>query len=103
MDEANRGLSFQQDGPLDMRLDPTAGETAADLIARLSEYDLAKIIYEYGEEHGVAGWHGRSSTRKQVADPHDGTARRSGAKLRAAGKGRSFDPATAFSRRCGSR
>ena len=50
LDAADRGLSFQQDGPLDMRLDPTAGETAADLIARLSEYELAKVIYEYGEE-----------------------------------------------------
>ena len=41
VDAADRGLSFQHDGPLDMRLDPTAGETAADLVARLNEYDLA--------------------------------------------------------------
>jgi 16S rRNA (cytosine1402-N4)-methyltransferase len=50
MDEAGRGLSFQQDGPLDMRLDPMSGETAAHLVARLSEFDLARIFYEYGEE-----------------------------------------------------
>src|SRR5262245_44109409 len=48
VDEAARGLSFQQDGPLDMRFDPTSGETAADLVARLGEFDLARIFYEYG-------------------------------------------------------
>ena len=50
LDEAARGLSFQQSGPLDMRLDPRAGETAADLLRRLNERDLADLIYEYGEE-----------------------------------------------------
>jgi 16S rRNA (cytosine1402-N4)-methyltransferase len=46
-----RGLSFQQDGPLDMRLNPeSGGETAADLLRRLSERDLADLIYQYGEE-----------------------------------------------------
>jgi 16S rRNA (cytosine1402-N4)-methyltransferase len=50
LDEAARGLSFQQAGPLDMRLDPRSGETAADLLRRLSERDLADLIYEYGEE-----------------------------------------------------
>lgn len=45
-----RGLSFQQDGPLDMRLDPTCGEPAAALVQRLPERDLADLIYRYGEE-----------------------------------------------------
>lgn len=45
-----RGLSFRDDGPLDMRLDPTAGQTAADLVNSLSEKALADTIYEYGEE-----------------------------------------------------
>jgi 16S rRNA (cytosine1402-N4)-methyltransferase len=45
-----RGLSFQADGPLDMRLDPTAGQTAADLVNTLSEKALADLLYEYGEE-----------------------------------------------------
>jgi 16S rRNA (cytosine1402-N4)-methyltransferase len=61
MDDAARGFSFQQDGPLDMRLDPTAGESAADLIARLSEFDLANVFYEYGEER-----HSRRVARKIV-------------------------------------
>jgi len=50
LDDPVRGLSFQADGPLDMRLDPTIETTAADLIARLSETDLADLIYDYGEE-----------------------------------------------------
>jgi 16S rRNA (cytosine1402-N4)-methyltransferase len=50
LDDAARGLSFQQDAPLDMRMDPTRGETAADLLARLPERDLADVIYQFGEE-----------------------------------------------------
>lgn len=50
MDNPERGFSFQHDGPLDMRLDPSAGTTAAELVNRLSEGALADTIYEYGEE-----------------------------------------------------
>jgi 16S rRNA (cytosine1402-N4)-methyltransferase len=50
MDDPTRGLSFKADGPLDMRLDPTAGQTAADLVNTLSESALADMIYEFGEE-----------------------------------------------------
>ncbi len=50
LDDPGRGLSFQEDGPLDMRLDPTMGETAADLLARLDERDLADIFWKFGEE-----------------------------------------------------
>jgi 16S rRNA (cytosine1402-N4)-methyltransferase len=50
MEAPERGLSFSQPGPLDMRLDPTQGEPAAALLRRLSERDLANLIYEYGEE-----------------------------------------------------
>ena len=51
LDEASRGFSFAREAPLDMRMDRSTGETAADLVERLSERDLADLIYEYGEEH----------------------------------------------------
>lgn len=50
LDDPGRGMSFRLDGPLDMRMDTTEGETAAELIRRLSADDLANIIFTYGEE-----------------------------------------------------
>jgi 16S rRNA (cytosine1402-N4)-methyltransferase len=50
MEAPERGLSFSQPGPLDMRLDPTEGEPASALLRRLNERDLADLIYQYGEE-----------------------------------------------------
>lgn len=50
LDDATRGFSFMQDGPLDMRMDPDSGESAAQWLARAEEKDIADIIYQYGEE-----------------------------------------------------
>jgi 16S rRNA (cytosine1402-N4)-methyltransferase len=50
MDDPERGMSFRADGPLDMRFDPEASSTAADLLASLTERELADLIFEYGEE-----------------------------------------------------
>jgi 16S rRNA (cytosine1402-N4)-methyltransferase len=50
LDRPERGFSFRNDGPLDMRMDPTSGETAADLLRRVDEEELADIIRDYGEE-----------------------------------------------------
>ena len=50
LDTRERGFSFQQDAPLDMRMDTSSGETAADLVNRLPEAELERIIAEYGEE-----------------------------------------------------
>ncbi len=50
-DSAERGFSFRYDAPLDMRMDANSDtETAAELLAALSEFEIARIIYEYGEE-----------------------------------------------------
>jgi 16S rRNA (cytosine1402-N4)-methyltransferase len=50
LDDPQRGFSFTHDGPLDMRMDPSRGESAADWINRASEQELADVIYRYGEE-----------------------------------------------------
>jgi 16S rRNA (cytosine1402-N4)-methyltransferase len=50
LDEAERGMSFRREGPLDMRMDPSEGETAADLIVRLTQDELADVIFHLGEE-----------------------------------------------------
>ena len=49
-DDPGRGFSFQRDDPLDMRMDRSGGETAADLVARSTERELADAIFQYGEE-----------------------------------------------------
>ncbi len=48
--DAERGFSFQLDGPLDLRFDPERGESAAELLSHIGEQRLADIIYQYGEE-----------------------------------------------------
>jgi 16S rRNA (cytosine1402-N4)-methyltransferase len=50
VDDPERGLSFMRDGPLDMRLDPSSGMTAADLVNGSDERELAEILARYGEE-----------------------------------------------------
>jgi 16S rRNA (cytosine1402-N4)-methyltransferase len=52
IDTPDRGFSFLHDGPLDMRLDTTKGQTAAELLAHADEREIADIIYRYGEERG---------------------------------------------------
>jgi 16S rRNA (cytosine1402-N4)-methyltransferase len=50
LDEAERGFSFQNDGPLDMRMDQSKGQSAADWVNTASEEDIAWVLREYGEE-----------------------------------------------------
>ncbi|NBY00543.1 MAG: 16S rRNA (cytosine(1402)-N(4))-methyltransferase RsmH, partial [Planctomycetes bacterium] len=50
LDDSVRGLSFQREGPLDMRLDPTRGMPASALVAQLDERSLADLIFQLGEE-----------------------------------------------------
>ena len=50
LDDATRGFSYRFDGPLDMRMDPTRGESAAEFIARADVRELTEVIRDYGEE-----------------------------------------------------
>lgn len=50
LDDAGRGFSFQHNGPLDMRMNPQQGESAADWLARAEEAEIARVLWEYGEE-----------------------------------------------------
>jgi 16S rRNA (cytosine1402-N4)-methyltransferase len=50
LDEAERGFSFQNDGPLDMRMDQSRGQSAADWVNNAAEGEIARVIKEFGEE-----------------------------------------------------
>jgi 16S rRNA (cytosine1402-N4)-methyltransferase len=50
LDQAERGFSFMREGPLDMRMDTTRGETAAEWLARADENEIREVIRDYGEE-----------------------------------------------------
>ncbi|KAF1708968.1 16S rRNA (cytosine(1402)-N(4))-methyltransferase [Pseudoxanthomonas kalamensis DSM 18571] len=50
LDVAERGFSFGKDGPLDMRMDPESGESAAQWLAHASEQDIAEVLWKYGDE-----------------------------------------------------
>jgi 16S rRNA (cytosine1402-N4)-methyltransferase len=60
-DSPERGFSFRFDAPLDMRMDPTRGPTAADLLQQLPESEIARIVFEFGEER-----HSRRIARRIV-------------------------------------
>ncbi len=50
LDDATRGFSFQHNGPLDMRMNPEQGESAAAWLQRADEAEIARVLWEYGEE-----------------------------------------------------
>jgi len=77
MTDPTRGFSFSADGPLDMRLDPTNPITAADILAAISEKDLADMIYEYGEDP-LARRIARKLVQKRGVEPIGTTARLAG-------------------------
>lgn len=67
LDEADRGFSYAQDAPLDMRMDPTTGPTAAELIAETDERELRRILHTYGEEKFAGRIAGAIVRRRAVA------------------------------------
>lgn len=91
-----RGFSFQREGPLDMRLDPSSPVSAADLVNTLPERELARIIFEYGEDP-AARRIASAIVRARMANPLTTTTQLAAAVHSVAGKpgGRSpIDPAT---------
>lgn len=50
LDDPSQGFSFREEGPLDLRLDPTTGQSAAEVVNTLAEEELADLIFQYGEE-----------------------------------------------------
>lgn len=68
LDEADRGFAYAQDAPLDMRMDPTAGPTAADVVRTYGEGDLRRIFERYGEEK-LAGRYARAIVAARAAAP----------------------------------
>ncbi len=91
LDQQERGFSFRYDAPLDMRFDPTTGQSAAELVNTISEKDLADIIWRYGEERLS-----RRIARKIVENrPIETTFQLAEVVRSAVGRGRSkIDPAT---------
>ena len=73
LEASGRGFSFMRDEPLDMRMDPSGGPTAADLLARASESELANVIFEHGEER-----HSRRIARLIVTSRQDAPVRTTG-------------------------
>jgi 16S rRNA (cytosine1402-N4)-methyltransferase len=74
LDVAARGFSIRHDGPLDMRMNPQVGETAAQLLERLDETALADLIYAYGEERLSRRIARRIKQQLQERGPFSGTA-----------------------------
>ena len=74
IDDPARGFSFRFDGPLDMRMDPTRGESAADFLARADEREIAEVIRDYGEERFAISIAKAIVARRQKGQPVAGTA-----------------------------
>ncbi|ARJ05140.1 ribosomal RNA small subunit methyltransferase H [Cnuibacter physcomitrellae] len=74
LDEADRGFAYAKDAPLDMRMDPTTGPTAAEVLATYSEGDLKRIFRDYGEER-LADRYARAIVNERQAAPLDRSGR----------------------------
>jgi 16S rRNA (cytosine1402-N4)-methyltransferase len=74
LDEAGRGFAYAQDGPLDMRMDPSRGLTAADILNTWSGKEIARVLREYGDER-FASRIADAVVRERAREPFHGTAR----------------------------
>jgi len=73
LDVAERGFSFAKDGPLDMRMDPDSGESAAQWLARADEREIADVLFTYGEERQSRRI-ARTIVQRRAAQPLERTA-----------------------------
>jgi 16S rRNA (cytosine1402-N4)-methyltransferase len=74
LDEAGRGFAYAQDAPLDMRMDPTQGRTAAEIVNTYDGKALARVLKEYGDER-FAGRIADAIVRERAKEPFAGSAR----------------------------
>ena len=74
LDEADRGFAYAQDAPLDMRMDPTGGSTAADVVNTYDGRSLARVLKEYGDER-FASRIADAIVRERAREPFSSTAR----------------------------
>ena len=74
LDEADRGFAYAQDAPLDMRMDPTVGVTAADVVNGYAGKDLARVLKQYGDER-FASRIADAIVRERAVSPFTSTAR----------------------------
>jgi 16S rRNA (cytosine1402-N4)-methyltransferase len=94
LDDPGRGFSFRTDGPLDMRMDPTTGESAADWLNRTEENEIVRVLRDYGEER-FARRIARAILRERSIEPITTTRRLAEIVARAVPvREKSKDPAT---------
>ena len=93
LDEAERGFSFRADGPLDMRMDQSAGATAAELIAKWTEDEIAEVLRTLGEEPNARRI-ARAIVNERSVQPIETTGRLAGLVERTIGRRGAHHPAT---------
>ena len=93
LDEAERGFSFRADGPLDMRMDQAAGATAAELIAKWTEDEIAEVLRTLGEEPNARRI-ARAIVKERSVQPIETTGRLAGLVERTIGRRGAHHPAT---------
>lgn len=85
LDQPERGFSFREDGPLDMRMDPSSGEPASEWLAQADENELTRVIRDYGEERHARRI-ARTIVRERAQQAICGTARLAAVVASAAGR-----------------
>jgi 16S rRNA (cytosine1402-N4)-methyltransferase len=95
LDEPARGFTFRQDGPLDMRMDQSRGDTLAERLRSVDEATLADVIFQFGEERHARRV-ARAIVRARESEPLERTSQLASIVRRAAGRGtwQRIDPAT---------